>query len=558
MKLVLVASLSFLLFYLYITNNMIRFSVPSGFYEEGFHLEIKAPGSQIYYTLDGSDPTKDSIRYTEPIYMIDASNNENIYADRNDVSTCFLEELIIAYTGDDNYQCNYKIPDYLVDKGIIMKVVYYNVLGIKSEIETLTYFIGFEEKTGYDNYNTISIVTNPDNLFDDNMGIYVLGTAFANYMENGFISEEYGLWDSNYRRSGSAWEREADIFLFDQEGNVTLQKEVGIRIQGGWSRANVSKSLNVYARNQYDGTEQINYSIWESFDSEYRADAFTIASGGQDDYTKLKDRLVSELCNTLNVATMNYEPYNMFLNGEYWGVYHLAEKYTDTYFQYYYQVIPTDITLVKGGELEIGEERDYQLFVELRRFLEDEELDLSQEDQYEYIWTQIDKTSTIDYFALKLYFGRTGDWIPLGHNSALWKTTYVGDGAYEDGLWRWAVYDMNSLGINGTNNNVDPIEHTRNISVFFNNLCKNQDFVTLLFDRLLELMETDFQEERIFTLIDDYTVEMEDAMANHYKRFFGGDLTVFYEQMEDIRTFFDGRNENMRRFIDENFGTVMN
>ena len=42
-----------------IESNII-FSKKSGFYDKEFQLKIYAPSEEIYYTLDGSDPPKES------------------------------------------------------------------------------------------------------------------------------------------------------------------------------------------------------------------------------------------------------------------------------------------------------------------------------------------------------------------------------------------------------------------------------------------------------------------------------------------------------------------
>ncbi len=150
-------------------NNKIEFSHISGFYTEEFYLEINAPTGDIYYTLDGSEPDRSSFLYTEPINIVDASYNDNVYSARTDLSTAFLEEI-----DSDAYANVYTVPDFLVDKATIVRAVYYDIFGTKSEIITGTYFVDFETKTGYEDYNTISIVTNPDNLFGYDEWIYVL------------------------------------------------------------------------------------------------------------------------------------------------------------------------------------------------------------------------------------------------------------------------------------------------------------------------------------------------------------------------------------------------
>lgn len=551
-KLILIASISFLLLYLYAVNSVLRFSVPSGFYDEDFYLEIKAPSKEIYYTLDGTIPTRDSIPYTEPILITDASLNENVHSMREDLSTFFLEDLIIEHTTIDPYTNIYKTPNYLIDKTTIVRAIYYDIFGVEQEVNTATYFVGYQEKSGYDTKYIISLVTEPDNLFDYETGIYVLGSTFDKYLEAGDIHNSYIPWLTNSWNKGREWEREADILIFDQDGTLILNKEVGIRIQGGWSRGRYTKNFNVYARSEYDNTEVFEFPFWN--DSEYIADIFTISVGGQDDYTKFMDRLSSELIQELDVATLHYEPCILFLNGEYWGINHIAEKYTDDYFAYYYDVDPNNVVIIKANGLEEGTEEDYEDYLELKEFLYDEDLDFTKNEAYEYLWTQMDKSSTIDYFALKLYFGRTSDWTPMTDNSAFWKTSYIGDGAYEDGKWRWTVYDMNWGVMFGSYNNVDSIDNTRERIGWFDKLCENEDFTTLLSQRLFELMKEDFREESIFQLIDNYIIEMEVAMQNHHQRFFGSDNDEFYKKMEDIRTFFDGRNDNMKRFILENFG----
>ncbi|MEE1040045.1 MAG: FN3 associated domain-containing protein, partial [Lachnospiraceae bacterium] len=73
-----------------VKNSRIIFSKPSGFYRDPFTLKIKAPTSEIYYTLDGTDPVRGqegTFQYTrEGVEITDATDNDNVHSMRTDVT----------------------------------------------------------------------------------------------------------------------------------------------------------------------------------------------------------------------------------------------------------------------------------------------------------------------------------------------------------------------------------------------------------------------------------------------------------------------------------------
>lgn len=537
-------------------NGDIVFSKKSGFYEQEFELCLYAPTEEIYYTLDGSNPDKNSIKYEEPIQIKDASQNPNIYSERADVTARFMEEDIIENCGSNEEEPKYEVPSEPVDKCNVIKVVYYDKDGEKSKIEERIYFVGFEEKSGYENVNIISVTTDPTNLFDPKNGIYVLGDTYQKFSEDGmpedyWAKEHWNHWEANYNQRGYEWERESNIQIFDTARSLVLSQNVGIRIQGGGSRGFLPKSLNIYAREEY-GENRLYYDF---FGTGYYPKRVTLSNGGDDYYTKIKDRLASELADECNIVTMNYEPYVLFLNGEYWGFYYLTEKYDVQFIEHYYGVdkgtLIDDIIIIKNDLVETGVEADwYVSYSAMKDFILNN--DLSIQENYEKACELIDISSFIDYFAVEGYIARCGDW-PSG-NFALWRSRNVSEKPYEDGKWRWILFDVNSTSMSLGLIEHDIIGTLRGTSDLFNSLCENESFKRAFVDRLLELSETVFEKEYVKQKISEYVQLMEEPMEKHFQRFFGTSNERFYEGIEIITTFFNERRPYIIDSIKNNFG----
>ena len=178
------------------------FSYKSGFYEDEFYLEITASSeATIYYTLDGSLPDESSFIYRKPLLITDATQNDNYHSMRTDTSAGFRSDLIAQYqTLDDDP--NYVAPDFLVDKCTVIRAVAISPSGAVSEVSSASYFVGISPQN-YNGCNFISLITDPDNLFDSQKGIYVTGDIFTDYLANGNISSHWRFWKANYRQRGA-------------------------------------------------------------------------------------------------------------------------------------------------------------------------------------------------------------------------------------------------------------------------------------------------------------------------------------------------------------------
>lgn len=392
------------------------FSQPSGFYEDAVSLQISSSsGTTVHYTLDGSDPTTDSPLYSGSLTLMDPSSHSDRYASRTDI------------TEEDS---GYLPPDSPVDKAVVLRAVAFDAAGNSSNITTATYFIDFDQKDGYENAAVLSLVTDPDNLFSSETGIYVRGALYDDAMEAGLIYNglpwTYLTEYTNYYLEGAEAERPVYIQFFDASREETLAQDCGIRIRGNESRHFPQKSFSLYARSRY-GSSSFSPVF---FDTGISYPNLILNSGRQ-----LKKIFFFSLVEDRDTAIQQYTPCQVFLNGEYWGMYYLMEKYSSEYLAGHYDVAPDNTLLVKDTRyVENGSPQDIARYKELRTFLAEQ--NLADPDVYQELLTKMDMQSFIDWMCTNIYIANT-DTKPLGGNVLTWQTLTPENDAEGDGRFRW-------------------------------------------------------------------------------------------------------------------------
>ena len=392
------------------------FSQPGGFYEDTVSLQISSSsGTTVHYTLDGSDPTTDSPLYSGSLTLMDPSSHSDRYASRTDI------------TEEDS---GYLPPDSPVDKAVVLRAVAFDAAGNSSNITTATYFIDFDQKDGYENAAVLSLVTDPDNLFSSETGIYVRSALYDDAMEAGLIYNglpwTYLTEYTNYYLEGAEAERPVYIQFFNASREETLAQDCGIRIRGNESRHFPQKSFSLYARSRY-GSSSFSPVF---FDTGISYPNLILNSGRQ-----LKKIFFFSLVEDRDTAIQQYTPCQVFLNGEYWGMYYLMEKYSSEYLAGHYDVAPDNTLLVKDTRyVENGSPQDIARYKELRTFLAEQ--NLADPDVYQELLTKMDMQSFIDWMCTNIYIANT-DTKPLGGNVLTWQTLTPENDAEGDGRFRW-------------------------------------------------------------------------------------------------------------------------
>ena len=513
----------------------ITFSHPSGFYDEPFQLTITASdGNTVYYTLDGSIPTPESAVYEAPIEITDASSNENVYSMRTDVSLYFE-------TG------RYSAPEITVDKCTILRAAVFDDAGDLLQESFGSYFVGFQDKIGYDRMNVVSLITAPENLFDYETGIYVLGKAYDEAVAAG-VEPEQGerFFPANYREKGKEWEREAYVCFFDPDHHLMAEQPAGIRIKGRGTRICIPKSFNLYAREDYGaktfGADPVQVG--------YLPKHIALYSGGMD-RSKIKNVLAAELTADLDFANLSYQPCVVFLDGEYWGVYWITDKFDGMYFQENFGMDKDDVVMIKGGEVEIGEDDDISLYEELLDFCVSN--DLSDPVLYGEFQERVDMESFLDYYATELYLANH-DW-PAA-NFALWRSRKGGGEGFCDGRWRWMFFDTDEECMEQWYSYYDSVEAARNSDVMFDALCENAEFRQAFADRLLLFSGTIFAPENVAPVLNKYVDLMLVPVEVEGDRYHFDEDEIVWERGEYMRGFFEQRPQAMKEIIMAEFPDV--
>ena len=553
-----------------------KFSKGSGFYEEEFSLTLTCPeDSEIFYTTDSTDPkNSDTVqKYKKAIKIYDRSSEPNYYAEIGD------DENDPTFIGSFG---GYKRPKYLIDKAMVVRAYCESEDGI-SEVIDNTYFVTTGNLEKYSNFTIVSLVVNPEDLFDPDKGIYVVGNEYIeakkNMNPNDFMAMFGLMYASNFYKEGPEWTKKTNLALFEN-GKLTLQQNVGIRIRGFSTKMQAGKSFNVYAKKRF-GEKSINNTLFkDNYDKQNKLikKYKSIALRNIFSEERIKDEIANILLYEREFQTIaDTRKSILFLNGEYWGFYIILEKFSESYFQSHYNVPKEKVTLIKEGELSNGEETELTLYNTF--FNEYAKKNVTDEKVYKEINDFVEIDSLIEHFCIGIYIG-TADW--PGHNDGVWRCNgeEMENNPYSDGRWRYISFDFDysmgySIAMWGAVPTEEPYETNnlkaleRNIrpptNLFLQLLKNNEDFRNRYIARFCDFANGVFNLEKIDFLIDDYLDNYLDMLANSKVRWkgfeFDGELEAFaaakkdfIKNFDDIRKFYEERPKYALQHLKEFLG----
>jgi hypothetical protein len=504
------------------------FSKISGFYPNNFKLKLSSEeGTTIYYTVDASDPrtSKTAKEFKDYILIYDRTLEPNIYSNIKE-----NEDSPVSVSRGNGFNG----PVYPVDKAMVVRAVAKNAKGEFSEVNSKTYFVTNEDLAQYEDLTVVSIVTNPENLFDPDIGIYVTGTMYQNWKKSDEYDPKQSPWDKNgkcnFFMRGEEWEREATVTIFDK-GEKIVQQNMGIRIKGASTRNNPGKSFNLHARKKY-GKGKIETDIFKDNHDINGKKITTYKSLSMRciyEQARFKDMLGRDiLYDRENLSTTNMKPSILFLNGEYWGLYLLQEKLDDEFISAHYLIPDEDVAMVKEGQIEEGPEEELTTVKQF--FKEYSKKDLNDEKIYEEVKKVVDINSMIEFFATGIYIS-IGDW--PGQNEGEWRNmgNIIEGNKYGDGKWRFMIYDLDytmgskfaGVGLLDSDNFkfVEGRSNKFPANLFMGLLKNNTDFQQKFVNLYCDYANEVFNYEKIEKILEEYREKYTNLIAYSQLRWWG-------------------------------------
>ncbi len=495
------------------TQQALEFSHAGGYFSGSFYLELTTGHSNadIFYTINGGIPDAQSARSEGPLYL-----------DENQISPDNINQIQISPPGHHYPNSQNDVP-----KAIVIRAAVFGESGNRlSEVFTHTYFI---ESLGAPSSNlpVVSICGEQHDFFNDSTGIMVPGIHFDPSDPN---------WTGNYYQRGREWERLVNIEYFENEES-RINQLIGMRIHGGNSRRNPQKGLRLYARSSY-GIADFGPSLFQdkTLESVKRLVLKPLSSSWSE--AGIEDHLTSRMATQLDLDYVASRPVQVYLNGEYWGIYFLQERLDERFIADNYGIDPDCVDMMENwsGLTTAGTSDD---FMELYAFIEAN--DLSDQAHYDYAAENIDIDNFIDYQIFEIFIANY-DW--PANNMKCWKSECG------ENKWRWVFFDGDGALINYE---FDAFDHALSTSLdfwpsnakstlFLRKLLENENFYAKFFTRLEALLQMGLNYTHTSAMHAVIRSEIEADLPLQVRRFkFPGSTNYGFEQIEKVKTFLRNR-----------------
>lgn len=294
-----------------VPTTEIEFDHASGFYESGFRVNLLSPvqGATIYYTTNASAPHPAAgLRYrgsipisTTTVLRATAFKGDTALTD-SAARTYLFANSILQQNGDH-------LPQVWGTNSGSPIPAHYSVSPSRDDAQRREIIAGLQS------IPTLSIITDPRNLFSIQNGIYL-----------------------HPLQRGDDWERPASIEVFGLQDQSGFRINGGLRIHGGMTRRpeeSPKHSFRLLFKRRY-GAAKLHFPVFRS-DGSSEFDELILRAGGSDSWidsygqrrqraTYVRDEWMRQSMAAMGYPSARGRFVHLYLNGLYWGIYNLCER----------------------------------------------------------------------------------------------------------------------------------------------------------------------------------------------------------------------------------------
>ena len=337
-----------------------------------------------------------------------------------------------------------------------------------------------------------------------------------------------------------------------------------MRIHGNFTRTANIKSLRFYARKEY-GDSDFDYQFFKDKEQDSYKRFILRNSGNDYAWAYMRDVLMQDISNNLPFDTQNSQVAEVYLNGEFWGIHYMKERYDRFYLKENYGLEEDEVDIVEDYYTVVND--DDNNYKALLKFIGNN--DMSDSLNYAYLNTKLDTESYLNYIACNWFFAQN-DWPQNNYKYWRKKTdTYTPDAPYgHDGKWRCMMFDTDYGFGRIQTYTFDIVEFMLNEMtgwsvVLLQNLIGsdekpgNPEFRRNFITTLADLMNANFKEEYTLSKIDSMVNLLDVKIDEHIRRWSSPKNRAVWEGKVDVlREFALNRPTYMREHMISQFDEI--
>ena len=477
-------------------------SINGGFYEKPVTVKLSSSdNSKLYYTLDGSVPTKDSRQYSKPL-VIEETKVLRVRAFKNGL--------------------------------------------IPSEILTSTFFIDQSHSVP-----VLSLITDPTNLWDEYTGIYTEGhyPVQPNYLQRGRDWERPATLELYKEDRILGFAIDAGVRIHGGATRVFPKKSFRVYFRKRYGEEVLDYSI--FTETEFDKS---------NLDEFHNLIIRNMGNDGYGSRPRLRDPVMHALWRELGGLVSAKRSVFLYINGEPWGVYNIRELIDNHYLASNYSVYNADLIkatarLVEGDLSHWEKTLDFFANSDLRNANNYKRAqELINIENFTDFWIFQIYSGNIDSGNMKMFRPRSAqgkwNWImwdmdlalglppetPVTHNTLVW---YTRETPRPDYGHDWADGDLR-------------------IPTILRKLLENTEYRSYFINRFVRLLNSTLHPNHVIAIINELASIIEPEIPLEMERWSdewgGSSVEEWQANLDGLRSFARQRPQYLREHLIDYFG----